>query len=525
LNNKRKISLTITYLLIFLTSLNGQETFPKFFDLFQNIDQNPYPPSNSVSQMLVQDSTIWIGTSKGLAKSTTMGRSWINYNDSPEFANEGIYALDIQGDTIWTSTGFSKEVGQEQIATGSGYTYSTNGGASWNHLGQSVDLRGDSIITNYGINDSIYMLPIVVQEQNVTYDISLSTGAIWTASWAGGLRKSTDNGTTWKRILLPLDRMNSIKLTDSLWTYAPSDTLKQHKIYYRFDPRPDNNLKAFSVLAIDNDTIWCGTAGGVNKSTDGGSTWQKFNYKNQDYPLLSNWVITIKKQSYQSEQIIWTTNWSTGETNDQNGISYTKDGGQTWVNLLHGVKAYDLAFKDSIVYIATEEGLYRTADFGQTYNKINLIVNLETRQFLKFSSVLTTEVIKDTVIVGTPDGIGFTIDNSENEFGDVWKIVQRYEPTSYASPNPFAPDGDIYTKIHYNMPREDANVTIDLFDFGMNRFRTLIQNAFRSAQNQHYYEPWDGKDDSGNFVGNGVYFYRIQVGNEDPIWGKVMILK
>jgi photosystem II stability/assembly factor-like uncharacterized protein len=523
-------------LLASLSFIDGQaqENLPNHFKFKQSTGTNPLPPSNSVSQMVTQDSIIWIGTSKGLAKSTNYGRSWINFKDIPEFANDGIYALDIHNDTIWTSTGYSKEKDKENIPTGSGYTYSTNGGLSWNYVGQTLDQRGDSIITNYGINDSVYILPIVVPEQNVTYDISLSPGIVWIASWASGLRKSTDNGSSWIRTLLPLDNMNSIKPTDTLWTYAADDTLRQRKLYFRFDPRgipqiiSNNNLKVFSVLAIDNDTIWCGTAGGINKSTDGGISWQKFTHQNQERPILGDWVIAIKEQRFQSKTRIWTTNWLADLQSEKNGVSYTEDGGHTWINLLHGVKSYDFAFKDSIAYIATAEGLYRTDDGGLSFNRSNLITDPETRQVITTSSVFSVSVINDTVFAGTSDGIVSTIDNADNNFGSVWKIYRRYEmvgsnKTSYAYPNPFSPD-DQYTRIHYSTGGNDASVSIEIFDFGMNRVRTVIQNALRSGKYEHD-ELWNGRDDVGRYATNGVYFYRIRIANEDPLWGKIMVLR
>lgn len=532
--NTYKIILPI--LLASLSFIDGQaqENLPNHFKFKQSTGTNPLPPSNSVSQMVTQDSIIWIGTSKGLAKSTNYGRSWINFKDIPEFANDGIYALDIHNDTIWTSTGYSKEKDKENIPTGSGYTYSTNGGLSWNYVGQTLDQRGDSIITNYGINDSVYILPIVVPEQNVTYDISLSPGIVWIASWASGLRKSTDNGSSWIRTLLPLDNMNSIKPTDTLWTYAADDTLRQRKLYFRFDPRgipqiiSNNNLKVFSVLAIDNDTIWCGTAGGINKSTDGGISWQKFTHQNQERPILGDWVIAIKEQRFQSKTRIWTTNWLADLQSEKNGVSYTEDGGHTWINLLHGVKSYDFAFKDSIAYIATAEGLYRTDDGGLSFNRSNLITDPETRQVITTSSVFSVSVINDTVFAGTSDGIVSTIDNADNNFGSVWKIYRRYEmvgsnKTSYAYPNPFSPD-DQYTRIHYSTGGNDASVSIEIFDFGMNRVRTVIQNALRSGKYEHD-ELWNGRDDVGRYATNGVYFYRIRIANEDPLWGKIMVLR
>jgi hypothetical protein len=525
LRNTIKISFVLFLALISVIRLNAQNTLPKYFHFSQTSDETPLPPSNSVSQMAIQESIIWIGTSKGLSKSTNFAKSWINYNKVPQFANEGIYALDIFNNTIWTSTGFSKDKDNEKIPTGSGYTYSTDSGQNWNHVGQSLDQRGDSIITNYGINDSVYMLPVVVPEQNVTYDLSIFQNAVWIASWAGGLRKSTDNGNTWNRILLPLDNMNSIKPTDTLWTYAPSNS---KKYYFRFDPRPNNNLKAFSVLATDNDTIWCGTAGGINKSTDGGTSWQKFTHQNQDYPILGDWVISIKAQRLQNKTRIWTTNWQADQPTEQNGVSYTEDGGQTWINLLHGVKSYDFAFKDSIAYIATEAGLYRTDDGGISFNRSNFISDPEIRQVITSNSIFSVAVIKDTIFAGTSDGMVSTIDNANNNFGSKWKIYRRYElvgssKTSYAYPNPFSPD-DEYTRIHYSSSGNDASVSIDIFDFGMNRVRTVIQSAQRSGKYEHD-ELWDGKNDDGHYATNGVYFYRIRIGTEDPIWGKIMVLR
>jgi flagellar hook assembly protein FlgD len=36
---------------------------------------------------------------------------------------------------------------------------------------------------------------------------------------------------------------------------------------------------------------------------------------------------------------------------------------------------------------------------------------------------------------------------------------------------------------------------------------------------------WDGRDDSGNIVPNGVYFYRVDVDSDTPLFGKVMVLQ
>ena len=66
-------------------------------------------------------------------------------------------------------------------------------------------------------------------------------------------------------------------------------------------------------------------------------------------------------------------------------------------------------------------------------------------------------------------------------------------------------------------------MTIRIFDFGMNLVKTLIQNASRGISDEQI-AYWDGRDESGKIVPNGVYFYRIDIGSETPLFGKIMVL-
>jgi len=488
-----------------------------------------------VSQIDVDDSAVvWIGTSKGAARSLDRGASWESYRSNPAFANAGIFAISALHQSVWASTGYEKKVNDANVQTGSGYAFSTDDGAHWQHVNQTLDARGDSIIS-YGINDSIWMLPVVVPEQNVTFDIGLTSGTVWIASWASGLRRSTDNGVTWKRVLLPPDNKSSIKPTDTLWSYLPSDTLKQRRIYDRFNPTRNNNFLAFGVDAVDQDTIWCGTAGGVNKSTDGGLSWIRFTHQNQAAPILGNWVIAIAEQRFAGKSRIWTTNWKAEDQDEQFGVSYTDDGGKSWKNLLHGIKTYDFAFKDSIAYIASDQGVYRTPDGGSSFSKVASITDPSTRQIIASASVFSVGVVGDTVLVGTADGMATTIDNSQDSFGSEWRILRAYHQvgssaSTYAYPNPFSPNLEL-VRIHYGLlannmtqgPILSGIVTLEIFDFGMNRVRTLVRGAHRSGS--EFDELWDGRDDQSRIVANGVYFYRLRINNDVPQFGKILVLQ
>jgi hypothetical protein len=54
--------------------------------------------------------------------------------------------------------------------------------------------------------------------------------------------------------------------------------------------------------------------------------------------------------------------------------------------------------------------------------------------------------------------------------------------------------------------------------------RTLIQKAPR-LNRKEYDEIWNGRNDNGSIVANGVYFYRVEIGNQAPVWGKILVLR
>lgn len=470
-------------------------------------------PSNSISHIETRGTLLWAGTGKGLASTLTGGRSWQSYRSLPQFANTGIFALTIKGDTVWASTGFSKDVENVgSVQTGSGYTYSLDNGTTWNSLPQTLDAQSDSLVT-YGRN-IVNFLPVTVPEQNVTFDISLTDSIVWIASWSSGLRKSNNLGRTWQRTVLPDDDMTSISPDDSLGNYE-------------INPVPVNNFKVFSVFAENPSVIWAGSAGGINKSTDGGISWQHFRTNNQVAHILSNWVIAIRGQQLGSTTRIWATNWPAEGAGERFGVSYTDDGGRIWTNTLFDIKAYDFAFRDSIVYVSTEEGLYRSADGGRSWNRSGPIIDSRNGARITSPVVYAAGIIGDTVYAGTSDGLATTIDDGNSAFGQVWSVFRAYQPVgtgsaTYAYPNPFSPRFEA-TRIHYSTGLTPANVNVELFDFGMNRVRTIVMNAPRTADEHD--EIWDGRNDAGAIVPNGVYFYRVNVGGNDPAWGKIMVIQ
>lgn len=471
-------------------------------------------PSNSVSQIMTRGTLLWIGTGKGIARSSDGGRTFLSYRTVPQFARPGIFAMDVKGDTVWCATGYVEQSeAAGSVQTGSGYTYSFDNGTTWHSAGQPLDARSDSIVT-YGAN-RINFLPIVVPEQNVTFRIDVTDSAVWVASWSSGLRKTTDNGTTWKRIVFPSDSLSHISPEDSLSGYV-------------VDPRVNNNFLLFSVYVESPSVVWAGSAGGINRSPDGGVSWSKFTATNQLNHILANWVVAIRGQRRPAGTRIWTANWPAASEGETFSVSFTDDSGKTWKNTLLGVKAYDFAFKDSIAYVAADQGVFRSSDGGVSWEMSGAIADPVRGNVITSTSFFAAGIIADTVFAGNADGLVRTVDNAANLFGEKWDVFRTSQPaggptSTYSYPNPFSPRREI-VRFHYNIGQPSTTVTIEVFDFGMNRVRTILRDAPRSGA-QERDEIWDGRDQSGSIVRNGVYFYRVIVGGGDPAWGKVMVLQ
>ncbi|RMD50345.1 MAG: T9SS C-terminal target domain-containing protein, partial [Ignavibacteria bacterium] len=108
-----------------------------------------------------------------------------------------------------------------------------------------------------------------------------------------------------------------------------------------------------------------------------------------------------------------------------------------------------------------------------------------------------------------------------------WKIFHAAGESSnfentFAFPNPFAP-GLENIKIKYLL-QNNADVSIRIFNFSMQLVKTLLQNAPRTGGIEQI-ENWDGRDEGGRLVPNGVYFYRIDVNGSKGIYGKIMAVR
>lgn len=83
------------------------------------------------------------------------------------------------------------------------------------------------------------------------------------------------------------------------------------------------------------------------------------------------------------------------------------------------------------------------------------------------------------------------------------------------SPNPFNP----MTRIEYDLPKS-GRVRLDVFSAAGNLVVT-VEDAFREAGRRQVV--WNGTDAAGNALPSGVYFARLEAGEERAVHTMVLL--
>lgn len=91
-----------------------------------------------------------------------------------------------------------------------------------------------------------------------------------------------------------------------------------------------------------------------------------------------------------------------------------------------------------------------------------------------------------------------------------FKLSQNY-------PNPFNPD----TRIEFGVPERvnQAHIRIDIYNTLGETVRNLINENFEPG---YHYAVWDGRNDQGQYLGSGIYYYVLR--SNDWFGAKKMIL-
>ena len=588
-----------TFLGIFLVNIHllpAQKLVPADFsfrsivaDSTDSLNSSSKMLSNVVTEVILQkDSLVWLGTGLGvsvirdsltvvtLPSSEDITGPSKNQTENTLLPDGGISAMAVsgQGSVMLIAVAGSKN----DIPVGKGIAFTTNATddvIKWTYYDQPIDGKGSVQTSTAG--GWMNVLPITVYQANVTYDIAFSDVVdvsgdtiefAWIASWAGGLRNwnTLTKPSFWDRIPLPLDDkfelntcINPNEDPDSLWqlesdTVGLNITTRYVLRDYELNPRDpidggNHNHKVFSVLTY-SDTIWVGTANGINRGIVGvvfGEASSCINWEHYSYPthgLSGNFVVGLALQRHKGKRVIWAATVNADDPTEQRGVSYTTNDGLSWNTALLGERVYNITAHDSLVFAATANGLWKTEDGinWARYKPARQAIPVPNTAIYSTDEVLANEVYSvafdnrtyygnNSIWIGTGDGVAHSYDLD----GLNWKIFRAEydQDEDYAYPNPFSPythnviGGDGYVRFHTNEWSGTFVIDLDVYNFAMEK---VFAGSFDRRNASSGALKWNGRDTQGRPVHNGVYFVKLnypenQASKPSPHWVKLIVVK
>lgn len=487
----------------------------------------PSIADNFISNLAARGDSLWVGPRLNLTFDG--GQTWYQARvDSITQGRGRVYALLVMGDTIWASLGTRYKADlngdgvDDDVFEAVGLVFSTDGGQTWGFRFPPLDAPTDTVI-RYGVS-RLSAEPVVAPQLTTTFDLAYDRqrGRLWAASWYGGLRYSDDFGRTWHRAVLPPDTLDALR-PDQPYRFRvapPSSALDRYANYF-----------AFAVHVDGVGTVWAGTAGGINRSLDGGLSWDRFFNDGRPNGPTGNWIIAISEQRRPNGQrVLWFATRPAGAGPGETfGITRTADGGRTFQQVLLGERINGFAFRGDTVYAAGDNGLFISTDQGRTWRTIRDFYDPAAHRVVRPDvRVLAVAVTRSHLWIGTSDGLLRSDDG-----GRTWRLFRADVPLrpdspsptvprvdTYAYPNPFSPALDAFVRIRYELERA-ARVRVHVFDFGLQRIRTLFEGSQTAGVHEVI---WDGLDARGVRVANGVYFYAVETGSA-TYWGKILVIE
>jgi len=383
---------------------------------------------------------------------------------------------------------------------------------------------------------------VFVRERDETPHVWIATHPVNAAVGQYQVLRSTNRGAEWTR---PLQTSAVYDITDWLgWLLVASDdnviwTFTDGDESTDFDEILSLGLidSSFTKVEAAGDYVWIGsleipvrfpwknTLWIVERVTTDPLKYDRHFIYDTLSGITGDFVTALGLQYHDGKTTLWAATQKTeGGTN---GISKTTNSGDDWIGNSNGLQAWNFAFDDGDVYVASSQGLYRMQEDEPDFSRIDFEENFR-RYISETAEFYAVRVVEDDLWVGSSDGIARTdlVDNSTEIFREFRNVETLEGGEPYASPVPVSPSRGLgFVRFHYHLPQADY-VTIEIYDFAMNLVATPVDNQPREPRevsDQEDDDGWNLKNDNGDIVAAGVYFFKIEMSGREQ-WGKLMVL-
>ena len=373
---------------------------------------------------------------------------------------------------------------------------------------------------------------------------------IWVGHASGGVFKSVNNGTTWEAVF---DDQVSISIGDiaiapsnpsivyvgtgeqnnrqsSSWGYGMYKTMDGGKTWLHLGLKDTHHIGRVQVHPADPDIVWVAAVGhlwgpneerGVFMSTDGGATWRKTLYINENTGVIDLAV------DWESPNILYAAAYQRQRTGfgfngggPHGGIYKSTDGGKTWRKLIRDLAEGDVGrigldicrSNTDVVYAIIESRTMREGRAGG--------VQRGGGQMMMQSQFAGGQRAESQTMQGV---------YRSDDKGETW--------TQQSTTNP--------RPMYYSQIRVDPNNDLKVWVLGTSMYYsedagiTFRQDLARSAHVDHHAFWWDPNDSNRIILGNDgglnwtydggltwvdmqtipwAQFYEISADNQEPFY-------
>jgi photosystem II stability/assembly factor-like uncharacterized protein len=229
----------------------------------------------------------------------------------------------------------------------------------------------------------------------VVYSIT-GAGTTIFAGTSGGVFRSTDSGATWVQVNRGLEHFTGsigglgvhFSKLFAITNCGMYSSANKGASWHQVNTIASNHLGG--VMVESNDTL-VSIPFKVYRSSDSGVTWLK---TPQDYLNLEDWVgardITADKSNIFA---------------GRRSLYRSTDGGRSWRIARKDIFPFSLALKDGVLFVGTAQGLFRSADNGNSWMESNPILPVS-------SGVVNKILVKDNMVFALTDRFLFSSANN-----------------------------------------------------------------------------------------------------------------